>query len=259
MYVLEDSIDDLRSYIKREVEFTGPVAQGQRGKAAARTQEWLCLHHRQVVVDGDFGPVSTDALMNLQTDFGVPVTGVVDEQTHALMVEPMLSVLRPPFSMSMPFSDAVLAVANAHLAQHPREVGGDNRGPWVRIYMNGNDGANWFWCAGFVKFCMLQAAELLDVDIPIAGSFSCDSLAAQARDARLFLAERDAEPDNIPPGSIFLVRRTPMDWTHTGIVSEARDNSFGTVEGNTNDDGYRNGYEVCSRSRGYSKKDFIIF
>ena len=210
------------------------------------------------MVDGDFGPVSTDALMNLQTDFGLPVTGVIDETTHAMMVEPMLATLRTPFATSMPFGDAVLAFANSHLAQHPREVGGDNLGPWVRLYMNGHDGADWFWCAGFITLCMKQAAEALNVDMPIKGSFSCDSLAAQAKEAGIFLAERNADPDDIPAGSVFLVRRTSTDWTHTGIVSEAKENSFTTVEGNTNDDGHRNGYEVCSRSRGYGKKDFIV-
>ncbi len=33
---------------------------------------------------------------------------------------------------------------------------------------------------------------------------------------------------------------------------------FHTIEGNTNDDGSRNGYEVCARRRGYGKKDFVL-
>ena len=58
-------------------------------------------------------------------------------------------------------------------------------------------------------------------------------------------------------GSIFLVRRTPTDWTHTGLVTDAVPVAFDTIEGNTNDDGDREGFEVCSRSRGYASKDFI--
>ena len=32
---------------------------------------------------------------------------------------------------------------------------------------------------------------------------------------------------------------------------------FDTIEGNTNDDGAREGTEVCARRRGYTAKDFI--
>ena len=57
---------------------------------------------------------------------------------------------------------------------------------------------------------------------------------------------------------MFLVRRTPTDWTHVGFVSDASASSFATVEGNTNDDGDREGYEVCARRRGYNNMDFIL-
>jgi hypothetical protein len=54
----------------------------------------------------------------------------------------------------------------------------------------------------------------------------------------------------IPPGSIFLVRVTSLDWTHTGIVVEAGSETFTTLEGNTNDDGCRAGKSKGSKQRG---------
>jgi hypothetical protein len=45
---------------------------------------------------------------------------------------------------------------------------------------------------------------------------------------------------------------------HTGIVLEANNDFYHTIEGNTNDEGSREGYEVCKRIRGYKKKDFIL-
>ena len=54
------------------------------------------------------------------------------------------------------------------------------------------------------------------------------------------------------------VRRTSTDWTHTGLVTAFGDELFHTVEGNTNDEGSREGYEVCARMRGYGSKDFIM-
>lgn len=258
MYIFDQDISDLRSHIRREVEYKGDVDRTSNRALSKRVQEWLCLHNRQVVIDGDFGPVTEDAVASFQTDVGLNATGVVDEESHFALVGPMLLALEMQIDASIPFGEATLAFANAHLAQHPREVGGANRGPWVRLYMNGKDGPDWLWCAGFVTFCMKQAAEALEVSMPIKGSFSCDSLAAQAKEAGIFLSERSAEPEDITPGSIFLSRRTSFDWTHTGLVSDARDTLFKTIEGNTNDEGSRNGYEVCARSRGYSKKDFIL-
>jgi hypothetical protein len=121
--------------------------------------------------------------------------------------------------------------------------------------MNGVEGQP--WCAGFVSFVLAQASESARARMPIAGSVSCDQLAAQAKAANRFLAESDAAA-GLPPGSIFLVRKTPTDWTHTGFVAEARPDLFYTIEGNTNDDGEREGYEVCTLSRGYKNKDFVL-
>jgi hypothetical protein len=54
------------------------------------------------------------------------------------------------------------------------------------------------------------------------------------------------------------VRKTASDWTHTGIVVEVGPEGFKTIEGNTNDEGVSNGFEVCMRSRSYKDKDFIL-
>jgi hypothetical protein len=45
---------------------------------------------------------------------------------------------------------------------------------------------------------------------------------------------------------------------HTGLVVRAGQETFETIEGNTNDAGDREGYEVCQRVRGYAGKDFIV-
>jgi hypothetical protein len=41
-------------------------------------------------------------------------------------------------------------------------------------------------------------------------------------------------------------------------VIAPREEVFETIEGNTNDEGSREGYEVCHRVRGYGSKDFIL-
>ncbi|WP_338469251.1 hypothetical protein ROLI_016060 [Roseobacter fucihabitans] len=258
MHISNNGFNKLSAWIRDEITFPGPVARGKRGMVAKRVQEWLCLHHHQVAVDADFGGVTEDAVKDFQQAQGIKVTGSVDKATHAVMVAPMIAVLSMPVTAGMTLSQTALAFSKVHLAQHPLEVGGANAGPWVRLYMEGNEGRPWAWCAGFTSFCMHQAAQTLGKSVPIRGSFSCDTLAAQAKKAGRFLAERDAKANGIPAGSLFLVRRTSTDWTHVGFVSAAQAGSFQTIEGNTNDDGDREGYEVCARRRGYGKKDFIL-
>ena len=175
------------------------------------------------------------------------------------MVFHVRSVLRQRLDRSTSIEDSMLDYAQAHLSAQPREIGGQNRGPWVRLYMRGRDGRQFPWCAGFVTFMLHQTCQSLDVALPIKGSGSCDSLAAQGKDSGLFLSENESNPETLPAGSIFLVRRTSTDWTHTGLVLHADEDLFDTIEGNTNDEGLREGFEVCARSRGYGKKDFILF
>jgi hypothetical protein len=170
----------------------------------------------------------------------------------------MLAVLRRRDGAGSDVPAATIAYGRAHLAVHPIEVGGQNRGPWVRLYTGGHDGDHWAWCSGFVCFLMHQAADTLGVDAPIAGSVSCDTVVAQARQVGRFRSEADARRLGVPPGSIFLVRRTSTDWTHDGLVVHAGAATFDTIEGNTNDQGSREGYEVCARSRGYPGRDFVL-
>ena len=47
----------------------------------------------------------------------------------------MVKALRPIAAGTKTMSDLTLAYALQHVAQHPREAGGDNRGPWVRMYL----------------------------------------------------------------------------------------------------------------------------
>ncbi|QFT71803.1 peptidoglycan-binding protein [Ruegeria sp. THAF33] len=253
------------SKVEDEFEFPGEIKTGARGIKARRVQEWLTFHNFRTAVDDDFGDATKRTVKKFQSARGLDSTGVVDEATWSHLVAPMLRAFaRPEMDAPTSLSDAVLRIARQHLREHPVEISGQNKGPWVRAYMNGNEGDAWPWCAGFVTFVMKQAAKVNGIAMPIGGSFSCDILATQAKTAGLFVSERSL--DNSPTefsnsglGSccIFLVRRTSSDWTHTGFAFDYENGTFDTIEGNTNDEGSREGYEVCRRTRGRKKKDFI--
>jgi peptidoglycan hydrolase-like protein with peptidoglycan-binding domain len=256
-HVFNQSTRTLSTFIRAEVEFDGAVSDGSRGVPVRRVQEWLNLHGQGVVVDGIFGPATGRAVSVFQSANGLSATGTVDENTFDKLVAPMLGVLKQRVNRSVPLAEAIVEHARAHLEPHPREVGGPNSGPWVRLYMGGREGEAFAWCAGFVTFLLDQAAQSLEVGKPITGSVSCDTLAAQASSAGVLLSGADAA-GKLTPGSIFLVRRVSGDWTHTGVVTAVHNDTFDTIEGNTNDAGQREGYEVCARTRSYADKDFVL-
>lgn len=260
MPYLNDGARALKRHIREEVELERPVQRGSRGSAVKRVQEWSCLHGHRLVADGVFGPASEAGVMAFQSASGIRATGIVDRTTYMALVSPMLRVLEPvPHDGSL--TDAVAKLAQKHLAEHPREIGGQNRGPWVRLYMDSNEGNSWPWCAGFVTFILKQASELTGKPMPVAGSFSCDVLAMQAKQNGRFCRENDIDDHVRDTGgdpAIFLVRRTSTDWTHTGFAMRFDSEVMDTLEGNTNDEGSREGYEVCARIRSFSRKDLIV-
>jgi hypothetical protein len=262
MGVLINHVKPVSSWISRELEFSKTLKRGDRNRRVNNIQEWLCLHGQRVVVDGDFGSATHAAVREFQRVSRLKVNGLVGRKTYDALVAPLRKALAPLPAGRRSFADLTLAYARRHLAQHPLEVGGQNCGPWVRLYTEGREGSEWPWCAGFVTFLMKQAAQTLGAPMSIPGSMSCDSLAAQAREAGRFVRDSDLRNGKVtigkmPTASIFLVRRTDTDWTHAGLVTAFDKEMFHTIEGNTNDEGSREGYEVCARMRGYQDKDFI--
>ncbi|MBI3258171.1 MAG: peptidoglycan-binding protein [Ignavibacteriae bacterium] len=249
--------------LPKEYIFTEPIKRGNKTASAKFVQEWLTLNGINVVIDKDFGGATELAVKKFQERNGLQKTGIVDNNTFNKLISP---IYRATASVSVQvkgktFGEAVMTVAKQHLKEHPIEVGKPNCGPWVRLYTQGNEGAEWFWCAGFVSYIYAQAAESLGVESPLHYTLSCDNLASQATAKGLFVSEKHAvaNKQEIAPGGIFLIRRSVGDWEHTGIVENFVNDKdgFDSIEGNTNDDGSRDGYEVCERVRGYIGKDFI--
>ena len=237
------------------------LSKGSRGKKVRLVQEWLCLHAVGLEIDGSFGAATEAAVTAFQRRCGLRPTGVVNQGTFAALTLPMVRTLAP-LTARRCLGDAVAAYARRHLREHPREVGGQNKGPWVRLYMRGNEGTDLPWCAGFACFVLKQTCDATGVALPFPPSDSTSQLKRNAVDARLFLSGTDAGPERVTPGSFFLQRGGPTGWKHTGLVTEAGEEGFRTVEGNTNDDGSAEGYEVCARFRAYLKSgrpayDFI--
>ncbi len=239
--------------------FKKTVQKGDRGKDVRLAQEWLSFHGFGTAVDGVFGPATELATKTFQTKKGITASGVVNAPTQKAMLSPIETVQESIPAGTKPLADLYVAYARRHLKEHPIEIGGQNCGPWVRLYMNGNEGPQWPWCAGFATWVLRQAAQTLGVSMPHPYAFGCDFLAAKGQEKGSFFSVRKpADISLVKPGYLFLVRRTANDWTHIGIVESVQGDAMTTIEGNTNDEGSREGFEVCGRTRGINGKDFLM-
>lgn len=247
----------MRASAARELSFVQPLTIGSTGDAVRRVQEWLTLNRLGVIIDGEFGPATATAVSVVQQKASLPVTGVVDAHTMNTLVTSMNAAVAPVPQTASLGAD-VVACAEQHIAQHPREIGGENRGPWVRLYMNGEEGTEFPWCAGFACSMIAQAAG--DRALPFRASFSCQELGEAAKAAGMLVSCDGVDPSAIHPGALFLVRKKDgSGWHHTGIVASAGPDTVTTIEGNTNDDGSREGYEAIKRVRPYSGIDFLVY
>ncbi|MFN3232352.1 MAG: peptidoglycan-binding domain-containing protein [Alphaproteobacteria bacterium] len=249
------------SWARNELTFSKTIKRGTRGARARLVQELLFLSGSRIAIDGDFGPATQKALSEFQEREEINTTGSANKKTFDKLTLPLRRALTPIDNAGDDLGAVAVAYAQQHLAEHPVEAGGDNMGPWVRLYMKGNDGPSWYWCAGFVFMILRQASDTLGVKMPLVPTFSCDVIALRGKEEQCFVPERkvgSGDAGEVKPGDIFLSRRTPWDWTHTGLVTSIGAETMETIEGNTNDEGSRNGYEVCARTRGLKNKDFVL-
>lgn len=146
----------------------------------------------------------------------------------------------------MTLQDKVVEVAISQLGvqEIPK---GSNRGPQVDEYVKsvGLDPAGKYsWCMAFVYWCHQKAADMMGVK---NGMLKTGGVLMQWQKRK-----QDYRVLTPRPGDVFI-----MDYGkglgHTGIVERVDNDYVYTIEGNTNDDGSREGYEVCRRRRQRNK------
>lgn len=248
-----------------------PLRRGSTDHGVKRVQEWLCLHGHATGIDGDFGPATAAAVEAFQRAQGClrdDNAGVVDAETWGALVAPMDHA---ELLSSHPdrFGERVVRIARAHLASRAREVGGDNRGPWVRLYGRGIDQSivGFFpWCQAFASHVWLKAAREVGCDLPFPlvsergdVSFYVPWVVEQAGEAGKLRA--GSTSGAIPAGSMFfvpgLINGRPSH-IHVGLVIEDAGDTVIAVEGNTNASGGSNGFEVALRYRRKTGLDFGV-
>lgn len=139
-------------------------------------------------------------------------------------------------------SDLALQIAIGEIGKEeiPR---GSNWGENVEKYLQ-TVGINFpaSWCMALMYWCFDQAAHKLSLTNPL---FKTGGVLAQWNNR---VSCHIAPTAVIQAGDIFI-----MDFGrglgHTGIVESVSEGVIHTIEGNTNDTGSREGYEVCRKQR----------
>jgi len=236
-----------------------------------KVQEWINLWKRydtkwkvSTAIDGDFGPSTLAAVKEFQRFQKLTVDGIVGNYTWRKLTEPMTKAFTR-IDKDLDLNKLIVEYAKQHLASGPREFK-QNEGTWVRAYMDGNEGAPWAWCLGFVQTIVDQAAFTLKNDESVKNympfSYGCDDIGNHGLKSGQLIRNKDLKDGKISlvkPGDVFLNVKTEHDWTHTGIITKIDGDWIETIEGNTNDEGSREGYEVCARKRNYIAKNIDIF
>ncbi len=250
-----------------ELTFPGELRQGSAdAMGIKRVQEWCTFAKVGTPIDGDFGTATDGAVRAFQNRAGIPATGVVDLRTWSSLTAPMLAVLATPKTVPASLNAAVVAIGQQHVAQRPIELGGDNLGAWVRLYMDGHDGTEQEWCAGFACFIIAQAARLIGTAMPFPRQVGVSALIADAKASGRFISGADvptpaARRSRLSPGCLFVIKTASQ--SHAGIVTAVDDTTFDTVEGNTAETSSPEakegrGFEAIALKRSYVDRDFIL-
>jgi lysozyme family protein len=254
-------------HIARELAYPGLLKQGAGATEAEkfgvrRVQEWLRIHGFATPIDQAFASSTADQLKAFQTSMGRPPSGELDEETWALLTAPMRKALvKVENAGAMALDELAITIAKQHLAQKPVEAGGNNLGPWVRLYMAGRDGADQLWCAGFVCFVVAQACRDLQIDPPFKRQVGVPALVSDAKASGRLVTEGELKTplerrSKLKPGYIFAVRNG-ASFSHTGFVLSLNDATFDTIEGNTGHEGGNDGPNAKQANLAFANKDFI--
>jgi len=242
---------------REELKFP-EVKLGDVGNKVKRVQEWLCLNDCPVNIDKSWGPATNRALNRFANVVGLPFNDALTLELWDKLTAPMrLALLGPvqPDVKSVPTSDLMRDIGLIHFNCKVKEIGGNNRGPWVRLYMDGREGTQWAWCAGFVSFLMRQACYFKGIETPIPHSISASGMIRDAKAKGRYIEGRDLT--NLMPVTIFALKGGTTGYKHVGLAISPKDGSVNTIEGNTNGGGSADGDGIYRRTRAIMSSDYI--
>jgi peptidoglycan hydrolase-like protein with peptidoglycan-binding domain len=196
--------------------------------------------------DGIFGSQTESSVKLFQTRRNFLADGVVGPLTWTeLFAEVPQVVDQPPAGI-------LAAALDVALSQEGIRETARNRGPEIDEYISRvglKPERAYSWCQAFVYWCFDEAARKTTSANPCVKTAGVlDHWAKSPVTARLYAERAFDDPSLIRPGAIFVVDHG-AGRGHTGIVTTIVDGQVGTIEGNTNEAGSREGDGVYRKVR----------
>ncbi len=225
------------------------LEQGDQGPDVRQLQQLLVQRGYPVEVDGDFGPQTYAAVRAFQSQnldqHGQPL--VVDGRVGPLSwwslthPKPDVKPISAVDYTQMPLPEmggstsgrAALAAAIGELKAGAGEVGGNNRGPFVKKYLQpaGLDEGE-PWCASFVSYCFLQASGGDKSGMPVPYCPGARALLKEFQD-KGWASKPQGGYQPVPGDCVFWWRVQLDGWQgHVGVVHQLKDGMLYTIEGN---------------------------
>lgn len=167
-----------------------------------------------------------------------------------MFIQGLFVYLLNNYTLMSQLSDKAIAIAVTQLDKQ-EDPKGSNWGHPVQDYLH-KVGIDFpaSWCMAFVYWSFDEAAKAIGAITPLV------------KTGGVLRAWNEAGSHHVTdpqPGDIFI-----MDFGHglghTGIVESVEGSVLHTIEGNTNDTGSREGYEVCRRQRSiYKIKGYLRY
>ncbi len=223
------------------------VKQGQISGCVTELQSLLNQHGADLAVDGDFGPLTYQAVLTFQASAGLSQDGIVGPVTKSALYSATSTGPTPPAGGG---HASILPVAEAELGVVEGSARADSYGQAVGLSASTSGYA---WCAVFVSWVAMRTGATAYRDTRVLGWVT------QARAGRYNLSvTTDPQPGDI----------VAFDWDggsnfnsgneHIGIVRTVSGTTFTTVEGNTsNPNGSNDG--VYSKTRGTGRGYDVVF
>lgn len=239
---------------------------------AKKVQEWLNLHifhtpgwNQRVSIDDWYGKATEESVKDFQQLKKIKVDGQVGLTTWLALIEPMRLAFRPINSESFDLKETLVNYMLQLTNQHPTEIH-PNSGPWVRAFMKGKEGEWAAWCNGVVSTALDHACASLGLNMNkiLQWSWSCEGTKQNAFSSKTsskyytpeHLITREVVPER---GDLFLViRKSDNLARHIGVIENVNGSVASCLEGNTNDEGSREGYELCKRKRNLTNGNYGI-
>lgn len=226
-----------------------------------------------IAEDGVFDKEGTARAVKLFQSRFPDVTGrplEIDGEVGSLTWGALFGVSTVPTNATAPspLAQAAIAFAFTQIGVMEEPIG-SNRGPEVDAYLRAveldPERGSFPWCVAFTHFCYKKAAEQLGIQNPhirTAGVLDhWNQAGRKSKIVRVTHTKAVADPGLVKPGSLFIID-LGQGQGHSGMVIEVTEGGLVTIEGNTNDNGTREGIGVFKRhARKISKinKGFIDY